>query len=73
VRVGDIAKARATVAIFESDVGWNAAGDASILTAVPRHRDGDNYGCADGRALWVKREVLALGQAEIGWPVERKE
>jgi hypothetical protein len=66
----DLADPATTVAIFESDVGWNAAGDASILPLAPRHLEGDTYGLADGRGLWVKREDLSLGQAEIGWSAE---
>jgi hypothetical protein len=68
--VSDLADPATAVAIFESDVGWNAAGDASILPAAPRHFEGDNYGCADGHATWVTRDELSLGQAEIGWSVE---
>jgi len=69
-RLRDLTNPRTTVAVFESGVGWNAAGDASILPVAPRHLEGDNYGCADGRGLWVKREELALGDAEIGWSVQ---
>ena len=50
------------VLIFESDKGWNAAGDITALPANPRHVRGDNYGLADGHARWVARaEADALG------------
>lgn len=62
-----------TVAIFESDIGWNAAGDASRLTAVPRHLDGENYGFADGHAQWLKREHLSLGKTDIYWSRDGEE
>lgn len=71
--LSDVADPAATVAIFESDIGWNAAGDPRNLPVAPRHLRGDNYALADGRALWVKREDLALGRAEIGWSVNRAE
>jgi hypothetical protein len=71
--MSDLADPASTVAIFESDVGWNAAGDASILPAAPRHLEGDIYGRADGHALSVKREELSLGQAEIGWSLKGAE
>jgi len=73
MRLSDTADRAATVAIFESGVGWNAAGDASILPAAPRHLEGDNYGFADGHVMWVEREKLALGKAGIDWSVERGE
>jgi hypothetical protein len=56
-----------TVAIFESDIGWNAAGDASNLPAASRHLGGDNYGFADGSARWIPREALSLGETDIHW------
>ncbi len=71
--MSDLADPVTTVAIFESAIGWNAAGDASRLTAVLRHLDGDNYGFADGHASWVKREDLSLGRADLHWPLEREE
>lgn len=73
MRLSDTADRAATVAIFESGVGWDAAGDASILPAAPRHLEGDNYGFADGHVMWVEREKLALGKAGIDWSVERGE
>jgi len=45
-----------TVAIFESDVGWNASGlPQDILAPEPRHLEGDNYGYLDGHVQWVPR------------------
>jgi len=45
-----------TVAIFESDRGWNAHGGAELLPRAPRHyHHGDVYGFADGRARWRSR------------------
>ena len=45
-----------TVAIFESDLGWNASGlPQDILPSEPRHLGGDNYGYLDGHAQWVSR------------------
>ena len=45
-----------TVAIFESDLGWNASGlPQDILPSEPRHLGGDNYGFLDGHAQWVSR------------------
>jgi prepilin-type processing-associated H-X9-DG protein len=62
-----------TVAIFESDMGWNAAGDARHLPAAPRHLGGDNYGFADGHAQWIPREDLSLGQTDIHWSLDGEE
>ncbi len=67
--LSDVADPATTVAIFESDIGWNAAGDARNLSVEPRHLRGDNYALADGRALWVKRKDLSLGKADIEWSV----
>jgi len=45
-----------TVAIFESDRGWNAAGlPEHLLTPEPRHLGGDNFGYLDGHAVWRSR------------------
>jgi hypothetical protein len=49
----------ATLIIFESDRGWNAAGGPELLTPKPRHRTGDNIGFPDGHAKWVTRERLS--------------
>jgi hypothetical protein len=47
-----------TIVIFETDVGWNAAGQLERLRDPPRHRGGDNFGFADGRGQWVGRQEL---------------
>ena len=49
-----------TVMIFESDAGWNAAGDQSIMPDTPRrfHNEGDGYGFADGHWSWHFRKPL---------------
>jgi prepilin-type processing-associated H-X9-DG protein len=47
------------VAVFESDLGWNKAGDASDLPQPARHSTGNNYGFADGHAKWSKPEYVA--------------
>jgi len=49
-----------TVALFESDRGWNAAGDpAALLPIEPRHLGGDNFGYLDGHARWLPRSLAA--------------
>jgi len=51
-----------TVAIFESDAGWNASGTPEqMLPAKPRHLGGDNFGYADGSAQWMPRPGFAVG------------
>jgi len=52
-----------TVMIFESDAGWNAAGDQSIMPNAPRrfHLDGDGYGFADGSWCWKSRKRVPDG------------
>jgi len=44
-----------TVAIFESDQGWNAAGGADLLVKEPRHIGGDHYATPDGGVRWLNR------------------
>jgi len=49
-----------TVGLFESDKGWNAAGDpAELLPIEPRHLGGDNFGYLDGHARWLPRHPAA--------------
>jgi len=48
-----------TVALFESDRGWNAAGGSELLPMEPRHLGGDNFGYLDGHATWVSRNPAA--------------
>jgi len=45
-----------TIALFESDRGWNAVGGWDLLTARPRHLGGDSFGYLDGHSDWVVRE-----------------
>jgi len=50
-----------TVAIFESDRGWNASGtQEQMLPVKPRHVGGDNFGYADGSAQWTQRPGFAV-------------
>jgi prepilin-type processing-associated H-X9-DG protein len=60
--------ASATVLIFESDRGWNAAGGPELLSAEPRHLGGDNFGYADGHAEWMIR--WRTPAPEQRWQVE---
>jgi len=53
-----------TVAVFESDVGWNAAGGPELLPANARHFDGENYAFADGGCGWLVRKRRPDGT----WP-----
>jgi prepilin-type processing-associated H-X9-DG protein len=54
--LADIADPVNEVSIFESNAGWNAAGDWGLLVPEPRHLGGDNYGYADGHAAWEVRD-----------------
>jgi hypothetical protein len=56
-----------TIAFFESDKGWNAAGGAELLTDVPRHFRGDNLGFADGHAVWTLRPRINPDEPTRGW------
>jgi hypothetical protein len=56
----------ATLIIFESDHGWNAAGGPELLTPKPRHLRGDNIGFPDGHAKWFTRERLSAAAASGG-------
>jgi len=55
LEAASLASPEQTVALFESDHGWNAAGDQSLLCPEPRHLGGDNWAFADGRAQWLSR------------------
>jgi hypothetical protein len=57
----------ATLIIFESDRGWNAAGGPELMAPVPRHLTGDNIGFPDGHAKWVARPQLS-GSVELWKP-----
>jgi len=58
-----------TVLLFESDRGWNAAGDASLLPPEPRHGGRDMYGMvmAFSPSRSVARTALMDGAAGIVW------
>jgi len=60
-----------TLAIFESDAGWNAVGGPQLLPDEPRHFGGDNYGFADGSVRWLPRKKL--GTDSRGNPIWAKE
>jgi hypothetical protein len=68
-----------TVAVFESDVGWNAAGGPELLPVKARHFGGENYAFADGGCYWLVRERLPDGTwpkqpyAEVIWEPVLKE
>ena len=49
---------RRTVALFESNQGWNAAGGPELLPKDPRHQGGDIYGFADGSTRWQHRVMV---------------
>jgi hypothetical protein len=57
VSLEEVADPWHTVLLFESDQGWNAAGDASLLPAEPRHAGRDHYGmvCAFSPSRLVDR------------------
>jgi len=54
-RVSDLPDPWRQVSVFESDRGWNAFGDLSLLPTQPRHLGGDNFGYVDGHVKWVRR------------------
>lgn len=52
-----IEDSQGTIALFESDRGWNAVGGWDLLTETPRHLGGDVFGYVDGHSDWVIREA----------------
>jgi prepilin-type processing-associated H-X9-DG protein len=44
--------------LSESDVGWNASGDRSIMISRPRHKKGFNVLFCDGHTETVPKEGL---------------
>jgi len=54
-RYASIEEPALTVAIFESDLGWNAAGGPGMLPKRPRHDNDDTYGFADGHVRFLLR------------------
>lgn len=55
--ISSVADPQTTIALFESDLGWNAMGGWDILVAAPRHLGGDNFGYLDGHSEWGRREA----------------
>lgn len=53
------------VALFESDLGWNACGGPELLPRQPRHFGGENFAFADGHTEWVRRSRASA----LGWRV----
>jgi len=47
-----------TVLLFESDVGWNAAGGPEAMISTPRHPNGYMIGFVDGHVECVSEEGL---------------
>jgi prepilin-type processing-associated H-X9-DG protein len=59
--LADVYEIQETVAIFESDRGWNAAGGQDLLPYEPRHLGGNNFGYLDGHATWVSEAGVSEG------------
>jgi len=57
--LADVYDPSQTVAIFESDRGWNAAGGQDLLPYEPRHLGGYNFGYVDGHYAWVSEEAIS--------------
>jgi len=51
------------VLLFESELGWDAAGGRPDLPSTPRHFDGDSYAFADAHAKWYPRRQAG----QLGW------
>ena len=68
--VNEVKEPAGVVLVFESDLGRNAAGDQQLLPIEPRHIGGDDYGLADGHAMWVMRRVRSTD--EHGYRVYEK-
>lgn len=62
-----LADSSQTVAVFESDKGWNAAGGPESVAKMPRHFGGDDLGFADGHAGWVTRQALLADESRFRW------
>ena len=61
VRADTLTDPHSTVAVFESDAGWNATGGPELLPNVPRHHHSDYYAFADGRVALLPRKRLRDG------------
>jgi hypothetical protein len=75
LRLDDIPDPAHVVVIFESDAGWNASGDLSLLAEDARHLRGDNYGFAAGHGGWVHRDRILSADTDYTWSpaVERED
>jgi len=71
VRLDALADPMRTIAIFESDTGWNAHGGPELLPTEGRHFHGDNLGFADGHAAWMHRERLLTETEGYRWEPEQ--
>ncbi len=70
LKVNAVQDPRATVVLFESDRGWNAAGGAELLPDRPRHSGGDRYAFADGHVEWLPRRHINAPGRPVGWAKE---
>jgi prepilin-type processing-associated H-X9-DG protein len=61
-----------TIAIFESDAGWNASGGPELLAARPRHSGKDNFGFADGHVKIYWRGS-SIAEEEQVWSVSGRD
>ena len=59
VSTADVYDPGQTVAFFESDRGWNAAGGPELLPAEPRHLGGYNFGYPDGHVTWMPEAEIS--------------
>jgi prepilin-type processing-associated H-X9-DG protein len=59
LRADQLAHPASVLVLFESDRGWNAAGDRTLLPKEPRHYQSDNYGFADGHVRRLQRSRLS--------------
>jgi prepilin-type processing-associated H-X9-DG protein len=68
VDLRDIEDRESLILVFECDSPRHVEGSPGLLPAEPRHYGGDNYGFADGHAVWGGRARLAeQGRGEVIW------
>lgn len=74
LRLEDVPDPEHTVLLFESDRGWNAAGDASLLPKKPRHGQRDYYGTALGgpARLFTRNEATGPSAKVVWYPKRNK-
>jgi hypothetical protein len=65
LRRAEIENASELVLLFESDVGWNAAGGPMLLPGQPRHRGGENLVFVDGSGGWQPRAYRGADDAHV--------